>query len=264
MARLRTVKPEFFGDEKLSTISRDARLTFIGMLIQSDDYGVVKGHPVWLKNSIYPYDDIKLSDFQKWLSEIESMQAIIPFTHNGERFYFIRKFSEHQKVDNPSKWKNPEPPEDILLLLPESSPSPPREVPEPSAQDKNRKEKKGNRKENIPAPEKKIFLDDVRLTDKQHAALLSKFGEPDTVKAIEYLNNYKMSKGKKYESDYHTILNWVMERVRQDESGNGNGRRSYKQDKPGYDPRAAEVDELAAQANAIFRGQKAPSSPGDT
>lgn len=53
-------------------------------------------------------------------------------------------------------------------------------------------------------------------------------------------------------------------KLKGDFNGNGNNRRSYKQDKPGYDPRAAEVDELAAQANAIFRGQKAPSPTGDT
>jgi hypothetical protein len=228
MARLRTVKPEFFDDEKLSSVSRDARLTFIGILIQSDDYGVVKGHPVWMKNNIYPYDEIKVAEFQKWITELEVIKAIIPFTHNGEQFYFIRTFSVHQKVDNPSKWKNPEPPEDILEGSGEASLNTPRGLPEDSAQDKNRIEKnriekkriekKG--KENTPACEKKLFLDDVRLSDKQHATLLQKFGEADTVKAIEYLNNYKQSNGKKYDSDYHTILNWVIERVRE----NGNGR----------------------------------------
>ena len=35
-------------------------------------------------------------------------------------------------------------------------------------------------------------------------------------KRIEILNNYKLSSGKTYKSDYHTILNWVIERVAKD------------------------------------------------
>jgi len=59
MARIRTIKPEFWDDEKLSLVSRDARLTFIGMWTFSDDYGVVKGASVWLKSKIFPYDNIQ-------------------------------------------------------------------------------------------------------------------------------------------------------------------------------------------------------------
>jgi len=54
MPRIRTVKPEFFDDEKLGTVSRDARLIFIGLLIFADDYGVVKGNSRWLKARIFP------------------------------------------------------------------------------------------------------------------------------------------------------------------------------------------------------------------
>jgi predicted nucleic acid-binding protein len=46
------IKPEFWDDEKLATVSRDARLLFVGLWSNSDDYGVVKGHPAWLKNRI--------------------------------------------------------------------------------------------------------------------------------------------------------------------------------------------------------------------
>ena len=71
MPRSRMVKPDFWDDEKLATISRDARLTFIGLWNHSDDYGVVKGNATWLKNKIYPYENrLKLETFTKWISEI--------------------------------------------------------------------------------------------------------------------------------------------------------------------------------------------------
>ena len=115
MARTRSIKPEFWSDEKLARLSRDARLTFVGLWSVSDDYGVAKGHPAWLRSQLFPYDEeLKLSQFKKWLDEIECIGIIIPFTENDESYYYIRHFSDHQKVDHPSKLRNPEPPSDIL------------------------------------------------------------------------------------------------------------------------------------------------------
>lgn len=110
MARMRMIKPEFWDDEKLATISRDARLTFIGMWNNSDDYGVVKGHHAWLKNNIFPYDDIKTSEFQKWLLELERIQVIFQFEVNSEKYYYIKNFQKHQTINRPSQIKNPTPP----------------------------------------------------------------------------------------------------------------------------------------------------------
>jgi len=113
MARLRVIKPEFWDDEKLATISRDARLTFIGIWNNADDYGVVKGHTLWLKNNIYPYDDIKNQTFQGWLSELESIRVVTPFTVNDEKYYYIKNFLKHQTINRPSQTRNPNPPDNI-------------------------------------------------------------------------------------------------------------------------------------------------------
>ena len=83
------IKPEFWSDEKLALLSLQARLTYIGLWNLSDDYGVVKGHPAWLKNSIYPYDDIRLDEFGAWLSELIKIGRIVPFLADGEKFYAI-------------------------------------------------------------------------------------------------------------------------------------------------------------------------------
>lgn len=57
-------------------------------------------------------------------------------------------------------------------------------------------------------PEKKLFLDCVKLTDSEYKKLLDAFALEETLEKIERLNNYVMSTGKKYKSHYHTILNW--------------------------------------------------------
>ena len=62
------VKDEFWNDEALAQKSRDARLIFIGIWNFSDDYGVVNGNAVWLKNHILPYDDsLNVKEFSKWI-----------------------------------------------------------------------------------------------------------------------------------------------------------------------------------------------------
>lgn len=114
MPRSRMVKPEFFDDEKLSEISRDARLLFIGLWVQSDDYGVVKGNHKWLKSKIFPYDEISPHQFTKWIKEIEAQDCIRGFKTKGENYYYIRTFNQHQYINNPSKAKNPSPPEALL------------------------------------------------------------------------------------------------------------------------------------------------------
>lgn len=113
MARSRMIKPEFWDDQKLCSISRDARLTFIGLWTNSDDYGVVKGHPAWLKSQIYPYDDIKTQVFQGWLKELEIIKVILPFNHSCEIYYHIKNFDRHQVINRKSKCRNPQPP-DVL------------------------------------------------------------------------------------------------------------------------------------------------------
>ncbi|MDA8126203.1 MAG: hypothetical protein M0009_13575, partial [Deltaproteobacteria bacterium] len=115
MARSRILKPEFWSDEKLALVPREARLAFAGLWTCSDDYGVTKGHPAWLKAQIFPYDvDLTLADFQKWLADLERIGVIDPFTADGESFFFIRNFADHQKVDRPSKMRNPPCPRHIL------------------------------------------------------------------------------------------------------------------------------------------------------
>jgi len=118
MARSRILKPEFWSDEKLAQVPREVRLTFAGLWTCSDDYGVTKGHPAWLKAQIFPYDtDLTLTQFQQWLTALERIGVIDPFMADGESFFYIRNFSEHQKVDRPSKMRNPPCPRDILAAL---------------------------------------------------------------------------------------------------------------------------------------------------
>jgi len=72
-----------------------------------------------------------------------------------------------------------------------------------------KEEKEENKSSDSPQKDgKKKFLDFVYLTSEEFQKLVEKFGEGQTRIWIEKLNNYLGSKGKKYKSHYHTILNW--------------------------------------------------------
>lgn len=82
-------------------------LTFIGLWNFADDYGVVRANPTWLKNQIYPYKEaLRLAVFSTWLARLVELEVIVPVSHRGESYYYIRTFRKHQKVDRPSKARN--------------------------------------------------------------------------------------------------------------------------------------------------------------
>ncbi|HYD92501.1 MAG TPA: hypothetical protein VEA37_13575 [Flavobacterium sp.] len=53
-----------------------------------------------------------------------------------------------------------------------------------------------------------IYADHVKLTESEYQKLVDKFGEHGAKDWINRLSLYKGSTGKKYASDYMTILNW--------------------------------------------------------
>ena len=55
---------------------------------------------------------------------------------------------------------------------------------------------------------KDIYAEFVSLTKDEYEKLIGQFGQAGTDDRIERLNLYKGSTGKKYKSDYLTILNW--------------------------------------------------------
>ena len=66
---------------------------------------------------------------------------------------------------------------------------------------------------------KNTWLDFVKLTCAEHEKLVSKLEEKTCQEYIERLNNYIGSKGKKYKSHYHTILNWYNKDQKENKGG---------------------------------------------
>ena len=110
MARIRCIKPEFWDDQKMALLSRDARLVYVGLWSQSDDHGACRANPTFLKNKIFPHEEIPIEQFSGWLKELKTLKRIKPFSMNGENYFYLPHFKDHQKISHASKMRYPSPP----------------------------------------------------------------------------------------------------------------------------------------------------------
>lgn len=106
MARIRTIKPDFWTDEKLTECSMSARLLFIGMLNFADDNGNLVASAKKLKMQVFPADSIEC---QPLLDELIAQGVIIEYSVNGENYLHIKGFRKHQVINRPSQSSIPEP-----------------------------------------------------------------------------------------------------------------------------------------------------------
>lgn len=100
MARIRTIKPEFWEDEKIGKMPIPCRLFFIGCWNFADDFGVIKGNAALLKSQIFPYDEnLRVSEIKKWIDSLVDARMLVPIIHAEESYYVIRTFRSHQVLD---------------------------------------------------------------------------------------------------------------------------------------------------------------------
>lgn len=101
MARMRSIKPEFWDDRKLArSTSRDARLLYIALWNQSDEHSRLNGDTVWLKGHVFPYDDdVEITQIDVWLDQLEGAGRIERYRVGGDPFIYLPKLAKHQRLD---------------------------------------------------------------------------------------------------------------------------------------------------------------------
>ncbi len=108
MARIRTVKPEFWTDEKVVECSIPARLLFIGLFNFANDMGCLERSPKRLKMQIFPADAL---DCEPLIQELITHGLLTEYSVNDVCYLQIKGFLKHQKINRPSASKIPLPPE---------------------------------------------------------------------------------------------------------------------------------------------------------
>lgn len=101
MARIRTIKPEFWTSEQVVECSPTARLLFIGIWNFCDDAGVHPASAMRIKMQIFPADGISVVDVEDMLDELLQAGLLIQYEAEGKSYYQVTGW-QHQKIDKPN------------------------------------------------------------------------------------------------------------------------------------------------------------------
>lgn len=113
MPRIRTVKPEFWEDEVVGLLPRDARLLFVATFNMADDEGLLRWTPAYIKASAFMYDDdLSVPDVAKLMQCLTDAGLLHPYIGGVARqqMAVVVNFRKHQKINRPQKSKLPPPP----------------------------------------------------------------------------------------------------------------------------------------------------------
>lgn len=108
MARIRSIKPEFWTSGQLLECSTNARLMFIGLWNFADDEGRHPYRPKQIKAQIFPADDFTEKDILGMLLELSKNSLITTYAVDNEQYFTINGW-HHQRIDKPQPAKYPPP-----------------------------------------------------------------------------------------------------------------------------------------------------------
>ncbi|MET4210508.1 hypothetical protein [Bradyrhizobium sp. LA2.1] len=104
MARIRSIKPEFFRHEALYEAERDTglplRIAYSGLWTAADREGRFRWSPRQLKLDCLPYDDV---DFSRVLDALTTRGFIVRYAVEGKEYGCIPSWHQHQVINNREK-----------------------------------------------------------------------------------------------------------------------------------------------------------------
>ncbi len=100
MARIRTVKPEFWVDDKVVELDPWARLLFIGMWNFADDQGYIDFSPKRIKMQVFPGDTV---DVVPLIDELLKQGLIRSYMSPIGPVLHVANWARHQRVDHAAK-----------------------------------------------------------------------------------------------------------------------------------------------------------------
>lgn len=102
MARIRSIKPEFWTDGRVVSLAPEARLLFIGSWnFARCDQGHLDDDATALKLKVLPADDV---DADALIEELIAKGLVDRYKADGRSFLHIRRFTEHQKIE--TRWNS--------------------------------------------------------------------------------------------------------------------------------------------------------------
>jgi len=101
MARIRTIKPEFWTSEQIVECSANARLLFIGLWNFSDDGGRHPANIKRIKMEVFPGDAFDDEAISAMIQELITQELIKLYVVDTKDFWQVTGW-HHQKIDQPT------------------------------------------------------------------------------------------------------------------------------------------------------------------
>lgn len=111
MARIRTIKPEFWDSPGIETLDFEWRLLYMAMWNWADDSGRGKAEARELMGFAFPRDEeMTLGEFRRGLGGIRRTFGVNFYKVDGRSYFAIPSWEKHQKIDkrSASRWPAPE------------------------------------------------------------------------------------------------------------------------------------------------------------
>jgi hypothetical protein len=96
MARIRTIKPEFFHHEAIASCTPHARLLAIALLQLADGAGRMRWIPMQVHAHAFPFED--QLDVAELANELEAIGYLVRYAVDGKKYACIPGFSVHQRI----------------------------------------------------------------------------------------------------------------------------------------------------------------------
>lgn len=108
MARIRSIKPEFFTSESMGAVSLGAERTFAGIWTIADDRGRLRDQAAVINGALWPLrPEHTAVDLESELGELEREGVICRYTGcDGKRYLHVVNWV-HQRVEKPSRSRMP-------------------------------------------------------------------------------------------------------------------------------------------------------------
>lgn len=107
MARIRTIKPEFFTSEDIVSLSPLARLLYVALWCEADKEGRLPWKPMTFKLRYFPGDNC---DIQAMCAELVESGLVVKY---GDGLAYIPKFGAHQHINPRESASILPPPEEL-------------------------------------------------------------------------------------------------------------------------------------------------------
>lgn len=97
----RLIRDELLTSERYCTVSRDARLLFVHLMLVADDFGNFSGKNFTVRASCFPGEQIDPEALENWLSELVEKDLTRFYEISGERYINIPRFRQRLRAMRP-------------------------------------------------------------------------------------------------------------------------------------------------------------------